>query len=682
MSNTISGGFPWEIVTNVSGNDDDVPAGEEIVIGEDQVTPNGFAGTTGTATTTNLTTGAVVTFAEPFVGEPNPDQFALRIPYNSALTGAYTLTFTNPDAASPLVETTPAATGATPPPFASNVVVSGGGATPTISWTYPTGSADLVAFQIFDLSTLNAAGQPEFILQDDFTGTTGLDTIQAGLINPNDKYFIKLLAVKLRDPNGPADNENSLADSETYFDYSPLVAGAPAVSLPYVDPATGAYQYSIASVTAGQEVFIDPAIAIGYTYKIGAGNPNFASVQLPKIQTGHYTLTYTVGGKTQTVSVAPGAVYSFPVGGVASFTVTGVDKSLALDPTNSNAFITGLTFAGNGSFTGTQMPLLPPSLAALAQTNARGQDVLGAITPTLAGDTYTVISNAKGGVVSIVNDQVIYTPRFSLFGLNLFGTDSFTYTATDENGFTITGTAVIGGIGLHNVTGAAAGNTTVILGGGINTVALKGTNNAVSLGAGDNTVTGGVGDATVTTGIGINSITLGGTGNTVTTGSGEAAISTAAGGSTITVGGGQATITLGSVASTVGLNGGNDTVTGGTGDTFNLTGLGGNLSLTGNDEMVFLGAGRDAIAYSGQELFVDLPTTSKGLAALGADRITETGASAGSVIDLINLPSGIKSISDGHGGSLYSLGHGASIDVINFATVLANGLPTTYLPIT
>ena len=119
-------------------------------VGDITVIPNGNAGTTGSAQTTNLSTGATFVASLPFVGTPAvPNQFNLAIPYNVDLFGPWTLNFTNgPDTAS-------AATGSIPglsviPPFASNVTVSGSSANPTFSWTFPAGSVNGVNVNIFD----------------------------------------------------------------------------------------------------------------------------------------------------------------------------------------------------------------------------------------------------------------------------------------------------------------------------------------------------------------------------------------------------------------------------------------------------------------------------------------------------------------------------------------------------
>ena len=128
------------------------------------------------------------------------------------------------------------------------------------------------------------------------------------------------------------------------------------INLPTVDPTTGVYSYNM-TVVAGIEYFIDPSVAIGYTYQIGSDDPNFASVQLPSIQTDDFDLSYLVDGLWLTALVAPGGSFYFPSGGVTSFDVTGIDPSLMLNPDDATAFVTGLTFTASGSFTGTQTPL-------------------------------------------------------------------------------------------------------------------------------------------------------------------------------------------------------------------------------------------------------------------------------------------------------------------------------------
>jgi hypothetical protein len=140
--------------------------------------------------------------------------------------------------------------------------------------------------------------------------------------------------------------------------------------------ANGSYQFNL-SVVPGRTNYIDPELAVGYDYQIGDGNPNFLSVNLPDaIGDGLYDLYgFDVGGnETLFAHNWDGHdVYTFAAGGVSKFRVLGIETSAGLDPTNTTAFVTGLTFAGKGEFTGTQTPITvavevpePPALALVA----------------------------------------------------------------------------------------------------------------------------------------------------------------------------------------------------------------------------------------------------------------------------------------------------------------------------
>ena len=129
------------------------------------------------------------------------------------------------------------------------------------------------------------------------------------------------------------------------------------VELPLAGGTPGVFSFSI-DVVADQPVFIDPLVAVGYTYATGAGDPLFKSVSLPLgIGDGRYTLS--VGG--QTLDVGGNQIVDFTAlgfaGGVAGFTVTGIETSAMLDPTDASAFVTRLTFMTSGRFTGTQTAL-------------------------------------------------------------------------------------------------------------------------------------------------------------------------------------------------------------------------------------------------------------------------------------------------------------------------------------
>jgi PEP-CTERM motif len=59
----------------------------------------------------------------------------------------------------------------------------------------------------------------------------------------------------------------------------------------------------------------------------------------------------------QLPTIDPNGVYHFNVGSVGPNSVTFIDPSAAIDPTNGLSFVTGLTFANIGPFTGTMTPI-------------------------------------------------------------------------------------------------------------------------------------------------------------------------------------------------------------------------------------------------------------------------------------------------------------------------------------
>jgi hypothetical protein len=357
------------ILTEVADNDVGKATGEEIAIINDGVTPNNAGGTTGVASTVNSSTGATVT--ETLLNNPSntvfPNQFYHSVTYDPALVQPWTLTFTN--GANTATATTPSLVGVTPIPFASSVTISGSSANPTFAWVYPsagpTGSGvNGTIINIYEhlpggsIDTVYATGLPSTI--NSFTVPTAL---AGGLSLTNGTlYTIDIYGVQLRNTALPISNPNSQAWSQAFFDFTPLPSGSPVVNLPAVT-STGAYQYHL-TVVAGQTVFVDPTVAVGYSFAIGAGNPNFASVLLPAVQSNPFDVSFVDNGTDFSDMVSPETMFDFPTGGVGAFTVTGIDPSDGLDPGDTTAFITGLTFESDGTFTGTQTPITEEVTAA------------------------------------------------------------------------------------------------------------------------------------------------------------------------------------------------------------------------------------------------------------------------------------------------------------------------------
>lgn len=144
--------------------------------------------------------------------------------------------------------------------------------------------------------------------------------------------------------------------SPTDYDAHAFIA-TPA-ELPVGTTANGGYAFDTA-VIADVPLFIDPLLAVGYDYAIGAGDPDFATVML-SIGVGDGIYTLTVGG--QSFVVADGDLFDFRQHGfgqgVDAFEVTGIELAAGLDPANPGAFVTRLSFVGSGRFTGIQTPIV------------------------------------------------------------------------------------------------------------------------------------------------------------------------------------------------------------------------------------------------------------------------------------------------------------------------------------
>lgn len=335
------------------------------------VVPNGADGTTGW-----LEQGAFSTqlFFQPSSFAPN--HFARAADANFVPDGAWNLHFDNGQYHASAV--TPTIFGAVKIPFAANVAISGGGASPTFTWKAPaTANLDRVRVQIWDVENFigqggvngNGIANVIYINSNLPTSTTSFtvsanDPLLAAPLQNNHHYALEISFLDLRDANGDGGNSNILSRSRSFFDFTLLSAGAPAdVFLPTVSGAgTGqpVYQFTSIDVTAGQQVFIDPLVAVGYDYQIGAGDPNFASVTLPTgVGDSQYELLLWDGSKWVVAGMLNGGnEHVFASGGVDRFRVQGIETEANLDPNNSTAFITGLTFSATGTFTGTMTPLV------------------------------------------------------------------------------------------------------------------------------------------------------------------------------------------------------------------------------------------------------------------------------------------------------------------------------------
>ena len=346
--------------------------GEYVRFGANNVVPNGDAGTTGLAIRNSDGLQRFLTFA-PFPLAPN--WFVRYLIDGPTYRGDWTLQFTNGgDVATAAVSLSPTATQA---PFINSITLSGSSSAPTFAWTPPPGAAvNGYRVNIYDKSIITPANSGNIVSINLQPSVTSYTVNPADFVVPGyafqlgKNYSIEMSLIQTKNgSNADLGNSNIQAIARSYADFTPTTSGGPPVNLPVV-LKDGSYKFDM-SIVAGQTYYIDPEVAVGYDFAIGTGNPNFASVDLPDdVGDGRFDIFgYDSGGHLVLLARDwNGAdVFDFGVGGVGRFRVTGIETSAGLDPRNTTAFITGLTFTGSGQFTGTQTPITvsvpePPAL--------------------------------------------------------------------------------------------------------------------------------------------------------------------------------------------------------------------------------------------------------------------------------------------------------------------------------
>jgi hypothetical protein len=342
---------------NVSSNTVNISEGQRLTYGAASVVPNGNNGTSAFAEQGSTSTPLV---SIPF--STNPNLFSYTIPYDPSLTGQWKLTFTN--GLNQTVVQSPAVGGVIQMPFPMNMAISGSGTTPTFSWTIPVGSpVDGIRVIIWDLgqwvSIRNIADQIHLV--QNLPGNTLNYTVPAILSTGQSliagrHYAVNIELIQTRDDTSNTINPNIINRSRAFFNFSPLSQGITGpILLPIVNQETQTRFSFRSSVIRATPIKVDPTIAVGYDYEIGAGNPNFASVMLPTgIGDDKYDL-YIHNGTDYIfkAQLTGGIKYDFPLSGLSKFRILGIETSAMLDPGDGTAFITELTFVDDGEFTGT-----------------------------------------------------------------------------------------------------------------------------------------------------------------------------------------------------------------------------------------------------------------------------------------------------------------------------------------
>lgn len=111
----------------------------------------------------------------------------------------------------------------------------------------------------------------------------------------------------------------------------------------------------------GQQTFVDPLITTGYDYSVDTG-PNFASVLLPSVGDDEFALyLWNNTGWIFDSILHTGVEHFFGGSGVDRFRIEGIETSAGLDPSNPQAFVTGLTFVDMGAINMSMTPLTAES---------------------------------------------------------------------------------------------------------------------------------------------------------------------------------------------------------------------------------------------------------------------------------------------------------------------------------
>lgn len=199
-----------------------------------------------------------------------------------------------------------------------------------------------VAEPIF-VATATAAPVEEMVRFDELPLIDELPTIT----DPNS--FLPEERALSTNTNAITVSGDDLGDPEGLFESSPV--------LPDDVNDGGGFVFNLEDIRnlPGRIFFIDPEIATGYTYEITGDL--FFSVQAPSLGAvadgdGEYLLSYEQGGSMFEQVLEAGDIFEFGPDGVSSFTITGIDPALMLDPTNVNAFVTGVSVV-NGGIPGT-----------------------------------------------------------------------------------------------------------------------------------------------------------------------------------------------------------------------------------------------------------------------------------------------------------------------------------------
>lgn len=210
--------------------------------------------------------------------------------------------------------------------------------------------------------SLASGGQsafPENRVSMSFSGTAAYGTFDFGASSgmPGDdapnRYIVDNLAF-------------TAAGADTLPGFGGVIASDPILPQAQVPQADGSIRFDFSLVAgvggAGVDfpVFIDPDVAVGYTYEVTAG-PNVAAILVPApLANGDGTFVLVIEGlgSFELLAGEEFDVLARVSGGISRFRIEGIDVDEALDPSDPEAFVTGLRFVGAGAVAVSQQALV------------------------------------------------------------------------------------------------------------------------------------------------------------------------------------------------------------------------------------------------------------------------------------------------------------------------------------
>lgn len=269
-------------------------------------------------------------------------------------------------------------------PLVRNPVLKGNG---ELTWDIPSTSETItnVRLQIIRDSD-DASVWYSDVLPGGTTSFNIKTDVPSGVLEDGVAYAVR---IRLEDRSSGGGLDGSLRNrSSTFINFIPLPPGSPDVALPSVD-SNGVFNFDV-DVTEGAPVILDPLVAVGYDFEVGAGDPLFTSIKiLTDVGDSKYDLLLFDSGINDYLDtgidlmanigfnfLSDLSAFGFTNSALGRFSIRGIEESAFLDPTDVTAFMAEVTFNSTGAFTGTMTPLVTqvpePTILALMSLGLAG----------------------------------------------------------------------------------------------------------------------------------------------------------------------------------------------------------------------------------------------------------------------------------------------------------------------